>query len=383
MTAAVAATPNHGSLILNSDGSFTYSPASGYVGPDSFGFTVTDGILTASSTVLLTVVAGAPVAVNHSYGVQAGQVLTVAGPGLLTGAQAADNQPLMTSLVTGAADGTVTVNADGSFSYTPNSGFTGPDSFVYAVSEGNLNTTATVSLNVHDTNAIPQVSNVSYVVLHDRALTIPVASGVLASATDTDGDPLTAALVSGSGPSDGTVTLNSDGSFTYTPNAGFTGTDTFQFVANDGLADSGAATATIAVTDPNSPMAGSSSYSIGRNNTLTVTAAAGVLANATDADGDQLTASVVAGHGPSNGTLILSPDGSFTYVPNAGYMGTDTFQYVVSDGVLLSNPATVSISVTNSALWPPMPATAYCMIRPSTRRLPPCCSMPMTRHLIP
>lgn len=71
--------------------------------------------------------------------------------------------------------------------------------------------------------------------------------------------------------------------------------------------------------------------------------APGVLANDSDPDGDSLTAQLVAG--PSNGTLVLNPDGSFTYTPNAGFNGTDTFTYQASDGSALSNVATVTIQV--------------------------------------
>ena len=249
--------PANGTLTLNLDGSFQYLPNSGYAGADSFTYQAFDGTTVSNtSTVSLTVLSSAPLVVNENYGVHAGQALVVAAPGLLAGAQAADNQPLTTSLVTGASDGTVTVNADGSFSYVPNAGFTGTDSFVYDVSDGTLSTSGTVFLNIHSTNTTPVVTNLNYSSLHDRSLTVPASTGVLAGATDADGDPLTATLVSGSGPSDGTVTLNPDGSFTYTPNAGFTGTDSFQFAANDGLANSSAGTASIAVTDPNAPVAG-------------------------------------------------------------------------------------------------------------------------------
>jgi VCBS repeat-containing protein len=76
---------------------------------------------------------------------------------------------------------------------------------------------------------------------------------------------------------------------------------------------------------------------------LTV-AAPGVLGNDTDPDGDTLSA-VVVGE-PSNGTLTLDTDGSFTYAPAANFDGTDSFTYRTGDGVLESNTATVTITVT-------------------------------------
>jgi ELWxxDGT repeat protein len=95
----------------------------------------------------------------------------------------------------------------------------------------------------------------------------------------------------------------------------------------------------------NPPVANADAYIADPGSTLTVSAAAGVLANDTDADpGDvpYLTASVVSG--PANGTLAFNPDGSFTYTPNAGYVGPDSFTYQASDGFDPSNVATVSLT---------------------------------------
>lgn len=72
-------------------------------------------------------------------------------------------------------------------------------------------------------------------------------------------------------------------------------------------------------------------------------AAPGVLANDTDAAGSALTATLV--HGPAHGILLLNPDGSFVYLPNRRFVGTDTFTYTASDGVNTSNTATVTIDV--------------------------------------
>ena len=96
--------------------------------------------------------------------------------------------------------------------------------------------------------AIPPVTpSDSYTVDENDVLTITAADGVLANDTDTDGDTLTATVVTG--PNDGTVSLNSDGSFSYTPDTSFNGTDTFTYVANDGFVDSAETTVTINV-DP-------------------------------------------------------------------------------------------------------------------------------------
>jgi hypothetical protein len=94
--------------------------------------------------------------------------------------------------------------------------------------------------------------------------------------------------------------------------------------------------------DQNTPQANDDNYTVEPDTTLTVTAP-GVLSNDTDADGDPMTA--VLNTGPSRGTLDLSLDGSFTYTPNPGFTGSDSFTYVANDGTADSNVATVTISV--------------------------------------
>ena len=77
--------------------------------------------------------------------------------------------------------------------------------------------------------------------------------------------------------------------------------------------------------------------------------------NDSDPDGDMIIALLVSG--PANGTVNLSPDGSFTYTPNAGFIGTDSFTYKASDGKLDSNLATVTITVTEANQPPVITST--------------------------
>jgi hypothetical protein len=97
------------------------------------------------------------------------------------------------------------------------------------------------------------------------------------------------------------------------------------------------------ITNDTPPVANNDSYSVVQDQTLTIQAS-GVLGNDTDINGDPLTAVLVGS--PSHGTLTLHSDGSFTYSPAIGYVGTVHFTYQAFDGTLLSNIATVSITVT-------------------------------------
>jgi YD repeat-containing protein len=133
-------------------------------------------------------------------------------------------------------------------------------------------------------------------------------------------------------------------SYIYVPDAGFAGTDYFSYVANDGAADSNTATVTIHVTNT-APTASNEFYQVDQDDTLSVAAVNGVLANAYDADGDTLAANIVSY--PTHGYFILSSDGSFTYSPDPEFEGTDRFSYYANDGVSDSALATVRINVTN------------------------------------
>src|SRR5262249_4711856 len=99
--------------------------------------------------------AGPPVANDDSYSAQ-GQPLTVAAPGVLTNDTAPSGNPLSAVKVTDPANGTLTLNANGSFTYAPNSGFSGTDTFTYRASDGVLNSnTATVSITVTASSGSP------------------------------------------------------------------------------------------------------------------------------------------------------------------------------------------------------------------------------------
>ena len=186
------------------------------------------------------------------------------------------------------------------------------------------------------TGSAPVAENDAYSVNEDSTLDVPALDGVLGNDSDPDGDPLTAVLVSD--VSDGTLALNSNGSFSYAPDKDFSGTDVFTYVANDGTANSNTATVTItveAVNDP--PVAHSQSVTTEENSSVAITL------SGSDADGDSLTYSIVAG--PSSGTLSGAAP-SVTYSPAANYAGPDSFSFVVNDGTVNSDSATVSIEVT-------------------------------------
>jgi uncharacterized repeat protein (TIGR01451 family) len=258
-------------------------------------------------------------------------------------------QTLTFAIASYPANGTLSgVNpATGAVTYTPNANYNGPDSFTFTVTDeatsggpAMTSAPATVSITVNPVNDTPVAANDSYSTNEDTPLTV-AAPGVLGNDSDVDGDTLSALLVTG--PSHGSLTLEPDGSFSYTPDANYHGSDSFTYKANDGHAVSGVTTVSITVTSVNdAPVATNDSYSTDEDTPLTV-AASGVLANDSDLDGDTLTATLLSG--PSNGSLTLNANGSFSYTPNADYYGPDSFTYTISDGHGGSATATVSITV--------------------------------------
>src|SRR5215207_3193852 len=345
LTAVLMTGPSHGSLTLNANGSFSYTPAADFSGSDSFTYGASDGTLTSNvATVAISVSAvnDVPVAAGDAFSTAEDTVLTVPAPGVLDNDSDPDGNPLTAVLVTGPSDGSLTLNANGSFSYTPAADFAGSDSFTYRASDGTLTSNvATVTITVTAVNDTPAGVADAYTTAEDTVLTVP-ASGVLGNDSDPDGDPLTAVLVTG--PGHGSLSLNANGSFSYTPAADFNGSDTFTYHANDGTLDSGLATVTITVTAVNdAPVATNDAYTTDEDTALTI-AAPGVLGNDSDLDSSTLTAAVVTGRG--RGTFTLNANGTFTYTPAADFNGTDAFTYKASDGSAQSNLATVTITVT-------------------------------------
>ena len=175
----------------------------------------------------LTVENVAPQAVNDAYSVVEDNTLTVAAPGVLTN-DSDDNGDVLTAVVvTQPANGTLTLNADGSFTYTPDLNFTGADTFSYKANDGLLDSnTATVTITVTPVNDGPQAVDDYYSVQENGTLEV-TAPGVLVNDIEVDGDGVAVSIVTTT--VHGLLSLTADGSFIYFPEAGFYGVDTFEY----------------------------------------------------------------------------------------------------------------------------------------------------------
>ncbi|WP_142860306.1 Ig-like domain-containing protein [Salinigranum halophilum] len=344
LTYTVHTSPSNGSVSV-ADGTFTFTPDADFTGSDAFTYEVDDGNGgTDTGTVSVTVAAvnDAPVAGDDDYTTAEDTTLTVSTPGVLGNDADVDADSLTATVTDSPTNGSLSLAADGSFDYTPDADFFGTDAFTYEVDDGNGGTdTGTVSVTVTGVNDAPAATGDSYTTDEDTALSVSTP-GVLGNDADVDADSLTA-TVTGS-PTNGSLTLAADGSFDYTPDADFFGTDAFTYEVDDrnGETDTGSVSITVAAVN-DAPTVADDEYTTDEDTTLTVDVAGGVLANDTDVEGEGLTASVVSG--PSNGTLTLFTDGSFTYDPDTDFAGADSFTYEARDDTGATTGGTVTVTV--------------------------------------
>lgn len=385
LTAQLVTPPSHGTLVGGADGSFSYTHRIGFTGVDSFTYSAVDpsGAQSSPATVTITVTPGignrSPTANDDSYTVQQGGQLVVEPAGVLANDTDPDGDPLHAHLITPPANGTLTGNTNGSFTYTPTADFSGDDGFTYFAEDPSASHSnpATVTITVIPTgstplpgptpppsstpappevNQPPIANSDNYRVAEDNPLDV-ASPGVLGNDADPDGDPLAASLVTA--PANGDLTLNPDGSFSYRPNRDFNGTDSFTYSAVDPSgALSSPATVTFTVTPVNDvPVAIDDHYTMRSLDIVLSVPPPGVLANDSDVEGDFMHAYLV--EPPSRGKLVLgSEDGSFSYTPLPSLTSfTDTFTYWVADwaweGAAMSNVATVTIDVIVDILPPP------------------------------
>jgi VCBS repeat-containing protein len=349
LTAVLVSGPSasQGSLTLSPNGSFGFTPALNFNGPATFTYKANDGIAdsnTATVTITVNAVNDPPAAASDSYSVTAGTTLNVTAPGVLGNDSDVEGSPLTAAQVTGPAKGTLTLNANGSFSYVSNAGSSGTDAFTYSANDGTANSnTATVTITIIAGNQAPVATSDSYSVNEDTPLNV-TAPGVLGNDTDADGNPLTAVLVSGPSASQGSLTLNANGSFGFTPALNFNGPATFTYKANDGSLDSNTATVTITVNAVNdAPI-----VNAGPDLTTTLPGSATLAGVATDVDSSVTIGwSKVSGPGTVTFVNASSPATTATFSAAGAYV----LALTANDGQFaVSDTASVAVNAANMAL---------------------------------
>jgi large repetitive protein len=271
------------------------------------------------------------------------QAIVAHAPGVLADAYHSDGRPLTAVLVASPESGTVTLEPDGGFTYTPMLGWAGSDAFTFKASDGMYESdSATISILVSALNQAPVANPINFSMMQGTTLQVS-APGVLVNDWDPDGDQLYAILVEA--PFNGAFMLNYNGSLTYTPEPEFYGEATFVYQAMDGELYSNYVTVEIRVERaPVAAVAADLDFQMLEDGTLQVSAADGLMSNGYDPEGifGIVPAIVVE---PLHGELTLAEDGGFMYVPAADYNGFDSFVYELQDAYGETTAAVVGIQI--------------------------------------
>ena len=383
LSALLESNPTKGTLVLSSNGGFTYTPFATSSGTDSFTYRAHDGLASSNlATVTITI--------NPVNSPPSGQdkVVTINEDSSYTFTQSdfgfSDSLDtpsdsflqVIISTLPSAADGTlklgttpVTVNqaipvasiASLRFDPVANLAGTNKGSFTFKVRDngGTANggidtdpTDNTFAFNLTPINDAPVAFNDSYATNEDMTLTVS-SPGVLINDSDIDTPQSQLQVSLNSLPSKGTVTFGANGAFSYVPLPNQNGSDSFTYRLFDGTDYSNVATVAITIQAVNdAPVANDDNYVTQAGATLTVASVDGLLSNDTDTEGQSLSFVQVSGLSPSNaGTFNYQPSGSFVFTPATSFSGLVTLTYTITDGALTSAPATVTITVNSASVY--------------------------------
>jgi hypothetical protein len=328
--------PGVGVIIINTNGSFTFTPAPNYNGPvPVITYYITDnhgGTASSTLTINVTPVNDLPVAANDTESVNEDGVLTssVGGNDILSG-----DGGNVWSVVTTTTHGTLVFHPDGTYTYTPNANFNGTDVFTYKLCDVDPDcSVATVTITVNSVNDVPVAVNDVASVNEDGVLTSSVTGNDTPSG---DGGNVWSVVTT---TTHGTLVFHPDGTYTYTPNANFNGTDVFTYKLCDVDPDCSVATVTITVNSVNDvPVAANDTETIDEDNVLTSSVGGNDILSG---DGGNVWSVVTT---TTHGTLVFNPNGTYTYTPVANYHGTDVFTYTLCDVDHDCSTATVTITI--------------------------------------
>lgn len=336
--------PDNGSVVLNDDGTFTYTPVA-FAGnapntdnsyTDTFTYTVSDGNGgTSTATVTVQVTDNLPSAVDDS-GIQTDENVPVTIDVLANDTGLGDGG--IQVIVTNGAHGSVTVDPNTQqVIYTPDEGYFGEDTFTYIVVDADGDSSsATVTVQVNDVDHQPVAVDDPNIQTDENQ---PVVIDVLANDTGLEDGGISVFATNGN---NGTVSVDPvTQQVTYTPDAGFFGEDSFTYIVTDADGDSSSATVTVKVNDIDHQPVAVDDQNIQTDESQPVVI--DVLANDSGLEDGGI--KVFATNG-NNGTVSVDPiTQAVTYIPDTGFFGQDSFTYIVSDADGDSDSATVFVNV--------------------------------------
>jgi VCBS repeat-containing protein len=338
VTVSVVASPLHGTAVLHANGSATYTPEDNYNGTDNFSYMANDGKADsniANVTITILPVNDMPIAINATLTTLEDTPIQMV---LVNSTVDVDGDVVEIIIVEPPINGLLEIGNDNStVTYIPLQDYNGQDSFEYMLSDMIHNSTiGTITIDVLAVNDPPVLEGeLNYVVDEDELLIMHI----LVLFTDVDADTLTISAITET--QNGTSTLYENGTVTYTPEPDYNGQDSFDVTVSDGN-EGGSVTETVTITiNPVNDAPVSNDI----NATTEEDVPVDIMLSATDKEEDDLTFAIILP--PSHGTLgDVGENGTVTYTPNPNYSGSDSFTFRASDGISLSNIATVSITIT-------------------------------------
>ncbi len=345
--------PFNGTVVVNNDGTIDYTPDPNFAGIDSFKYVICDSLtptpLCDTATVVITIIAEQPIALDDITTTPVNTLVTTTPlDNDVPGTNPLDPSSVDTIPGEGPVNGTVVVNPDGTIDYTPNPNFSGADSFMYVMCDSTqpvaLCDTATVFITIVLTPPTA-VDDVTTTPSNTPVNTTPLTN-------DTPGtfplDPASIDTISGEGPLNGTVVVNTDGTIDYTPDPNFAGVDSFMYVICDSLTPTPLCdTATVVITIlADQPIALDDITTTPTNTPVTTVPLANDVPGTNPLDPGSV--GIITGEEPANGSVVVNPNGTIDYTPDPNFAGADSFMYAVCDStqpVALCDTATVFITI--------------------------------------
>jgi len=345
--------PTNGTIVINTDGSYTYTPNTGFLGTEYLEYEVCDlgtgiaGCDTANLKIEVRVNDvnnNKPIAVDDTY-ILAEGVTSFNGRLSENDSDPDDDKVNITIVPISTPKGTLSMLSNGEFTYNPVVGFLGVDTFIYElcdISPNILCDSGVVTFIIQE-----DLTQDRAPIAQDDLLGIEMNGtlngNLLENDSDPEGTPLTLNLVTISGPSNGIINLQVNGLFEYTPNAGFVGQDIFVYEVTDAAGKSSAAQVEVNVYSFNNniPEAYPDYTTTLSGNLIDIN----VIENDKDIDRDALSLTVTPIIPPTNGTVIMLSNGVVRYKPTSGFTGTDSFTYEICDNISGCSNATVQIKV--------------------------------------
>ncbi len=356
---AIITQSSNGTSTINEDGILTYSSNAGFEGTDMVTYIACndcdDGPMCDTANVAITVTSNGnenlpPIAADDQVTTNEGQAVLVF---VLDNDSDADHDitELILTLMSNPSNGTVTPTGENAFTYTPNEGFTGTDTFIYQICDPDgLCDEATVTVIVNENNPtndfVDAEPDLAYTIVNESVV-IPVLANDL-------GDNIEITQIISSPTSGIIVNIDpANGTITYLPNTDFVGTDYFiyQICNNVGVCDTTLVTIEVQGNGDNLPPNANNDVAATEVNAPVNIDA---VSNDTDPNNDSLRITDII-QSPNNGSVFIEVDGTITYTPNDDFVGCDAFAYNVCDEGGLCDIGIVSITVgTDACVHPPV-----------------------------